>query len=120
MTTLDGQQLFASGPCRVTAGSWQRQAERRGFAGLDGELVLDMGRRGREVIQQGRLQAATAAELLALVAQVEATHDGAEHTLVDAHARVFERLVVEQFDAGPLMHGRGCWCDYTIRYRQLP
>jgi len=120
MTTLDGQQLFASGPCRLTAGPWRRATQRRGLAGLDGEYLLDLGRRGREIVQAGRLQAATAAEVLAAVAQIEAVDDGGEHTLTDTHGRVFTRVVIESFEPDTPQSGRGWWCDYTLRYRQLP
>ena len=120
MTTLDGLSLFASGPCRITAGSWQRATQRRGFAGLDGELMLDMGLRSREITQTGRLQAATAEELEALVAQIEEYLDGRPHTLADGQGRQFTNVVVERFEPTSPRTGRGAWCEYTLRYRQLP
>lgn len=55
MSTLDGQDLFGSGPHRIRAGSWRRRVDRRAFPGLDGELILDMGMRSRNTLQEGRL-----------------------------------------------------------------
>jgi len=121
MSALDGQDLFGSGPHAFQAGSWQRQTDRRGFAGLDGELVLDQGLRSRTITQTGRLQAATAGELTTIVAQIDAFVDGQLHTLVDNLARTHERVFVERFEpTTPARTGRGIWCDYVLQYRQLP
>ena len=121
MSTLDGQDLFGSGPHAVQTGSWRRSLERRSFAGLDGELVLDLGMRSREIVHQGRLQAATSEDLDTLIVQIEGFIDGKFHTLVDNHARVYERVFIEHFEpTTPLQQGRAFWCEYTLRYRQLP
>jgi len=121
MSTLDSQNLFGSGPHAFQAGSWQRQIDRRGFAGLDGELILDQGLRSRTITQTGRLQAATAGQLTTILAKIDALVDGQLHTLVDNHAQTYERVFVEHFEpTTPARTGRGIWCDYTLRYRQLP
>jgi len=121
MSSLDGQDLFGSGPHAVRSTSWQRSVQRRGFAGLDGELILDMGLRSRIISQTGRLQAGTADALNALVTQIEEFLDGRLHTLVDDHGRSFPNVLVEEFEpTTPLQRGRNFWCEYVLRYRQLP
>ncbi len=121
MSSLDGQDLFGSGPHSIRPGSWQRSMERRSFAGVDGELVLDMGLRGRVISQNGRLQAATASALNDLISPIEELIDGELHTLVGNHSRVYGRLLIEHFEpTTPVRQGRGFWCEYELRYRQLP
>lgn len=121
MSTLDGQEVFSSGPHAFRPGSWERATVRRGFAGLRGELLLDLGLRSRVILQTGRLQAETAEALAELVGGLEAAVDGRCHSLVDNHGRVYFRVIVEEFQPStPLSCGRGYWCDYTVRYRQLP
>jgi len=121
MSLIDGQDLFGSGPHSFRELSWQRQQFRRGFAGVSGELVMDMGLRSRQVVQAGRLQAQSAGELQAVMEQIERLIDGKTHVLEDNHGRSFRRVIVEHFEPEtPLARGRGFWCDYTIRYRQLP
>jgi len=121
MSTLDGQDVFAAGPHSIRPGAWERQIVRRGLAGLDGELVLDLGLRSRQIIQTGRLQADSAEQLQALIEQIESFADGCEHVLVGAHGLTYSRVILESFETtGPVRTGRGVWCDYTARYRQLP
>ena len=71
MSSLDGSNIFSSGPHSFRPLAWQRQLQRRSFPGLDGELVLDMGMRSRRIVQQGRLQASSASSLAGLVAAIE-------------------------------------------------
>ncbi len=119
--TLDGQSLFASGPCSLTAGAWMRQLCRRKMPGLDGELVLDMGVSARPITQTGTLRADTAAALAALMQAVEALADGATHTLVDPAGMTYANAMLEAFEpSGPIRQWQGCSCQYTCRYLQLP
>ncbi len=121
MSAVDGQDLFASGPHSVRPEPWERALRRRGFAGVDGELVLDLGLRSRRVVQTGRLQAPTAQGVCALVGQIEAVADGRTHTLIDGTGCSYIPVIVEEFaPTTPVRRGRGFWCDYRITYRQLP
>jgi len=120
MSSLDQHDIFGSGPHTIRVQSPQRQLDHRTFSGLDGELVLDMGLRGRQIAQHGRLSAATASLLDDLLIAIEATVDGQPHTLVDNYGRQYHNLVVEDFQpTTPVQHGRSFWCDYSINYRQL-
>jgi len=121
MSTLDGQDLFGSGPHTIRPGDWCRAQQRRGFAGVDGELVIDMGRRARTIEQTGRLQASTASQLAALIDAIVALHDGNVYTLVDNHGLTHADVLIDSFaPQTPLRRGAGYWCDYTLIYTQLP
>ena len=85
MSSYAGQNLFGSGPHAFRFGPWQRSVQRRGFAGVNGELVLDLGLRSRQIFQTGRLQADSASGLNGLLDAINARGDGAEHVLVDNH-----------------------------------
>ncbi len=121
MSSLDSQSLFSSGPCEIVPGPWNRKTIRRGVAGLDGELVLDLGRRSRTIVQRGRLQAQTASTLQGLIDAIEAKADGKTHSLADNHGNSFDNVLVESFELQtPVRRGKGFFCDYSITYRQLP
>ncbi len=121
MSSFAGQHLFDSGPHDLTPGPWQRCTQRRGFAGLDGEILLDLGLRSRQLAQAGRLQASTAQALHGLIDSIQDLCDGSEHALIDNHEQVYSRVYLERFQVNtPLRRGRGFYCDYRIDYRQLP
>lgn len=120
-TRLDGETLFDSGPHTLTAGPWQRELQRRAFNGLDGELTLDLGRRGRSMKQAGRLSADSVEALQALIDAIEAFNDGRPHTLIDPNGREQPRVLITRFAlTTPVNAGRLAWCDYTLDYQQSP
>lgn len=121
MSQFAGQTLFDSGPHRFVLGPWQRQRIRRGFCGLDGALVIDLGLRGRSIAQTGRLQAPSAAQMHELIAAIETLANGQPRELIDNHGQVYSNVLLEEFEpAGPVQLGRGFFCDYHLRYWQLP
>ena len=58
MSSLDSQSLFSSGPCEIVPGPWDRKTIRRGVAGLDGELVLDLGKEPAKRLKIGAISKA--------------------------------------------------------------
>lgn len=121
MSLLDGQDVFGAGPHSFQPGSWRRAMVKRSFAGVDGELLIDLGMRSRGIVQKGRLSGETAAALQTILEQIEAFLDGATHSLEDNHGRTFAPVVMESFECNtPVVRGREFWCDYTISYTQLP
>lgn len=121
MSSLDGVDLFGSGPHGLRTLAWERCQVRRGFAGIDGEMVIDMGARSRRIVQTGRLCAPTAATLNAIIARIESSQDGQLHGLVDNLGRTYAHVMVEGFALnGPPKCGRGFWCEYTVNYLQSP
>ncbi len=120
MSSLDSQDLFGSGPHSIRPETWLRAMHRRGLAGVDGELILDMGLRSRRIVQVGRLQATTAAAIHSLISAIEDTLDGKTHTLSDDLGCTYSPVIIEKFEpTTPVKRGRGFWCDYTLLYRQL-
>lgn len=120
-SSFAGADLFSSGPHEFRPLAWSRGVQRRSFAGVDGELVLDLGIRSREVLQTGRLHADSDAALTALIAAIEAAADGQPHALADNRGQTYPRAILERFQlAGPRRQSRGVVCDYEITYRQLP
>jgi phage protein U len=120
MIAYGGIQLFASGPAELRPLSVQRHVDRRRLAGLDGELVLDMGRGSRSIVQTGRLQADTMAELQMQIDAIELLADGQARSLVAPSGRTYGECVLEEFELtrSPRL-GRGAWCEYRILYREL-
>jgi hypothetical protein len=121
MSSLDGVDLFGSGPHGFATLAWERSQVRRGFAGVDGEMVVDMGLRSRRIVQTGRLCAPTAEALDAIVNEIELWQDGRLHQLIDNLGRTYPRVMMEGFALdGPPKCGRGFWCEYTVNYLQFP
>ncbi len=121
MSSYDGENLFASGPHAFVLGPWRRQSHRRGFAGIDGEVVLDMGLRSRRITQTGRLRADSSGQMQSILDAINALCDGAGHVLVDNYGQSHPRVIMERFGpTGPVRHSRGFYCDYEIEYLQLP
>ncbi|MBN1554232.1 MAG: hypothetical protein JXA11_05770 [Phycisphaerae bacterium] len=118
---LDGEDLFSSGPCMFGLGAWRRETIHRGFPGVVGELVFDLGLRGRPITQQGRLQSDTAQGLHDLLSAIADKNDAQLHTLTDHDGQTYTKVLVESFTpAGPVRLGRNYTCDYTVSYLQLP
>ena len=121
MSSYAGQDLFGSGPHAFRFGPWQRSVQRRGFAGVNGELVLDLGLRSRQIFQTGRLETDSAGGLNSLLEAINAQGDGAEHALVDNHGQSHPHVILERFEiTSPLRRGRRFHCDYKVDYRELP
>jgi len=94
---------------------------RRGLIGLDGEVILDFGKRSRTIVQRGRLQAATPIALASSITAIEILIDGQSHTLVDSNSQTYNNVLIEEFSPqSPVTLGKNYWCDYRITYRQLP
>ena len=118
--TLDAADLFSSGPHEIAAGSPERAASERVFCGLAGALVVDLGRRPRTLVQQGRLSAPSAAALAQLEEAVEARVDGDVHELIGRDGTAYPYVRVERFTRrGPVEVGLRCHRAYEIRYTEL-
>ena len=110
MSSYNGQDLFSSGPQSFRLGPWRRSLQRRGFAGVDGEMILDLGLRSRRIFQTGRLHADTSAGLKSLLDAINACCDSCEHALVDNYGESLPRVILENFELTTSVHrGRGCY-----------
>ena len=115
---LDGTIEFEQHQLKVC--SWRRDTVERTAAGLDGVLSVDLGMRGRVIVQKGVLRGESEEGLKAKVAEVLATLDGQMHTLVIGDGQEFENLRVDVFEISNKDYsGRGVGCDFEIKYTQL-
>jgi hypothetical protein len=121
MSRIDDKDLFASGPHSFTLGAWERQLQRRGLPGLDGQVLLDLGLRCRTIVQTGRLEGATASAVADQCDAISALCDGCVHQLIDNNNRAYDRVILLSFQpTTPIARGPGACCDYRAEYLQLP
>jgi hypothetical protein len=117
---LDGKQLFGVGEHTLQVGSWGREAIEKRFAGVDGVVSVDLGRRGRKIRQRGWLTAASKAALQKKCEKISAYIDGQAYELVDANGTVYGKVRMDSFGllreicaASPVR------CEYEVTYTQL-
>ena len=121
MVKIDSQAIFGDSPAELEPQSWVREKLTKTFPGLDGELIIDLGKRSRKIIQTGKLIAGTISTINNQIEQIENLIDSNFHTLIDNHSRVFNRVQIENFTLKtPLKTGNGYHCKYEIVYRQQP
>jgi hypothetical protein len=117
---LDDAPLFDSGPCELTAHPWPRQFVHRPLAGRDSEVILDLGRRSRTVVQTGQLRGSTALELALQIDRLENLPGAQQYTLVDAFGQTYFPVLVETAGlTASVTRGPSFTADYEILYRQL-
>ncbi|MFA5785126.1 MAG: hypothetical protein WC962_09635, partial [Phycisphaerae bacterium] len=80
-TTLNGQSLFDERTLKIEIAGTSRESHRRKIAGLDGEIAIDLGARGRTIKQTGSLRAASKAALLDRIGAIGDYMDGYTYTL---------------------------------------
>ncbi len=117
--TLDGNTVFDRDGLSLKVGNVSRACVERSAAGLDGVLSIDMGARGRRLLQSGTLRAVSGAAMDRRIASVDSFRDGASHTLV-ADGETFEDLRMDSFEVTHRRSiGAGVVVDYEIVYTQL-
>lgn len=121
-STVDEEELFASGPSGLLVGSWTRRLLRRELPGLDGEVVVDLGLRGRPLTQIGRLSAHSPLAFHSMLESIARFQDGRPHSLLDRHNTFYRNVLMLSFElTTPVTAGPdGLWADYRIEYLQLP
>lgn len=104
----------------VEVESWERDSIDRSVAGLDGILSIDLGMRGREILQKGILRAASGEGLSEKIASVQVLMDGKSHTLSFDDGREFADIRIDAFEVGRRQFGgSGVSCACVIKYTQL-
>lgn len=117
---FDSKALFGTGRHVLQPTSWQRESTDRGFAGLDGLMSVDLGKRGRKLKQCGFLAASSVAAIMALIETVSGYIDGQSYTLVDQHGVVYSNVRMDSFRLlSPIAVGNQSQCEYEIIYTQL-
>jgi hypothetical protein len=116
--TIDDEVIFEQ-DVELEIKSFQRAACQRSAAGLDGQVNIDLGLRGRKLVQKGRLLAESQTELQKKIDEINRLFDGSLHTLKCCDERIFENLLIEDFSAGPFIRGGAqTSCQYNITYIQ--
>ncbi len=97
----------------------QRDIVQRSAAGLDGQVNIDLGFRGRKIVQKGELRAKNQAELQRQIDQINELIDGKLHILKCPDGRIFENLLIDEFQMGSSVTGGAhTCCQYKIAYTQ--
>jgi hypothetical protein len=115
---LDNVIFFDETGLKIQIKSLQRDFAEHSAPGLDGIISIDMGRRGRKIIQSGILRGASIAALNEIISAVENLFDGQGHTL-HCSDESFENVRIDSFETGPAGTGAaGAGCEYKIVYTQ--
>jgi len=118
--TIDGQSLFDEQDLEIQAGAFSRDSIERKMPGLDGVLIIDLGRRGREIRQTGTLRAKSRKQMHERIAAISAFTDGDIHTLVKGSGENLDNLRLDSFKTNKeRTDGIGIVVDYEIVYTQL-
>jgi hypothetical protein len=116
---LDNEIIFNEESFELEIKSFQREVVQRSAAGLDGQVSIDLGLRGRKLVQKGELRAKNQAELQGIIDDINGLIDGNEYILKSSDGRVFENLVIDNFQAGSFVFGgTQASCKYQITYTQ--
>ena len=119
-TTLDEQVLFDEQVLTIEIGSLEEASIEKVVAGLDGVLSIDLGGRGRRIIQKGTLRANSRIKMNERIDVISAYMDGRTHTLATRGGREFANLRMDVFKVIKTAEsGIGLCCEYEIVYRQL-
>jgi hypothetical protein len=117
---LDGENLFDEQELKIELGSVERRQIERTAGGLDGVISIDIGCRGRKIMQTGVLRAESRVRAESLIEAISAYIDGDTHTLVTSSGRQFDNLRMDVFKVSKERpSGSGVCCDYEIVYTQL-
>lgn len=118
--TFDGASLFARGQHVVQPMSWRRESRDIGFAGLDGVVSMDLGRRERKLKQRGLLVSTSIAALMQLITLIGSYIDGQGYDLIDQHGVFYPQVRMDSFTLlGPVTAANQASCEYEIIYTQL-
>jgi hypothetical protein len=116
---LDDKIFFSETVFELEVKSPQRSIIQRSACGLDGQVSIDLGHRGRKLVQKGELRAKNQTELQKRIDEISELIDGNLHTLKCPDARVFENLLIEEFQTtAAVTGGAHTSCQYHITYIQ--
>ncbi len=116
---LDNEIFFDEESFELEIKSPQRKIIQRSAAGLDGQVSIDLGLRGRKFIQKGVLRAGNQMQLEQQIDAIDKLVDGNSHILKCSDGKIFESLLIEEFQTGSLITGGAhTSCQYQITYKQ--
>jgi hypothetical protein len=111
--------LFDEEGFELEVKSLKRNVINRCAAGLDGQMSIDLGLRGRKIMQRGELRAKNESELQKKIEEINAYIDGQLHTLKCPDGRIFSNLLIEEFETDTVIKsGAQTSCRYQIIFIQ--
>jgi len=117
---FDGNELFGKSEHLLSVRSWRREGLDYGFAGLDGVVSVDLGRRERKLKQRGWLTAESVGALMRQVEEISGYIDGQGYELVDRGGVCYGQVRMDSFTLlGSVTAGNQARCEYDINYTQL-
>ena len=117
---FDGNELFGKGEHSLGVRSWRREGLDYGFAGLDGVVSVDLGRRERKIKQRGWMTAESVGALMRQVEAISGYIDGQGYELVDRRGVCYGQVRMDSFNLlGSVTVGNQARCEYEINYTQL-
>lgn len=116
---LDDKVFFSETVFALEVKSPQRDIIQRLAAGLDGQVNIDLGFRGRKIVQKGELRARNQAELQKQIDEINGLIDGKLHILKCPDGRIFGNLLIDEFQTGSsITGGAHICCKYKLTYTQ--
>jgi len=116
---LDDKIFFPETIFALEVESPQRNIIQKSAAGLDGQVNIDLGFRTRKLVQKGELRARNQAELGKQIDEINELIDGKLHILGSPDGRIFENLLIDEFQTGSsITGGAHTCCQYKITYIQ--
>jgi len=116
---LDEQIIFDQMSFELEVKSPQRSIIQRSAAGLDGQVGIELGLRGRKIVQKGQLRAKSQNEIQQQIDSINELIDGNLHVLKCPDGRVFENLIIESFETDSYVSGGAhISCRFSITYIQ--
>jgi hypothetical protein len=120
MILFDDENLFDSGPNRLTPGGLSLRHVLHETPGADGVQLTAHGRPGRAITQTGELMADDAAAMQSLTEAIEGKLDGQAHTLADTDGPTWPDVVMLSFEPQAVTRiGARVRLGYTIHYLQV-
>ena len=117
---FNNDDLFGIGRHAVEPMTWRRESVDSGFAGLNGVVSIDLGRRERKIKQRGCLRAVSVESMLQQIENISAYINGQAYTLVDQDGVSYANVRMDSFVLlEPISASNQASCEYEIMYTQL-
>ena len=114
------EKLFEDGRHTLMPLSWRRETINYSFAGLDGVVSVDLGRRERKLKQRGFLSANSVRGLAKRIEDISSYIDGQGYQLTDQNGTSYANVRMDNFLLlSPIKVANQARCEYEITYTQL-
>ncbi|MAE62300.1 MAG: hypothetical protein CMJ49_13205 [Planctomycetaceae bacterium] len=120
MSSLNGNDLFGSGPHTIEVGGRSLRHASHQQPGADGQRVTALGRTPREIEQSGTLLADGPDGLTAQLDAIEEALGDPPAALIDQHGRQWDHVIMMRFSPKHVRRiGLRLGVDYRVTYEQV-